>query len=423
MRDGGRIAAAIDVLTDIAGRSQPASEALREWGRTHRFAGAADRAAIGNLVYDALRRRSEIAWRMGDDSPRALALGAASLWRSLPQLEAAFADDTHAPEPLSEAERTAIARTDEPPPEARANIPEWLVPSFRRAFGPDWAEEGAALSERPPLDLRVNTLVSTREKAMKALARLGPQETPISPVGIRFPAGPGGRIPNITIEMPYQKGWVEVQDEGSQCAALLTCAQPGEQVLDYCAGAGGKTLALAAAMENTGQLFAYDSDRARLAPIHERLRRARTRNVQVREAGADLSDLEARMHRVLVDAPCTGSGVWRRHPDAKWRLTGQALERRMAEQDAVLREAARFVRPGGELIYVTCSVLAEENGDCISVFLAANPQFSRLPLGPRWDALFGSAPCPPELEAGAMVLSPRRTGTDGFFIAALRRAP
>ncbi len=425
MREGGRIAAAIDVLAEIAGRAQPASEALREWGRAHRFAGAGDRASIGNLVYDALRRRSEIVWRMEADDPRALAIGAASLWRSGAQLEHAFSGDEHAPAPLSDAERAALARPlENAPPEARANIPDWLIPSFHRMFGGVWAEEGAALSQRPPLDLRVNTLVADRDKALKALARMEPQPTPCSPVGVRFPAGAGAsRTPNIVIEMPYQKGWVEVQDEGSQCAALLAGAQPGMQVLDYCAGAGGKTLALAAAMENKGQLFAYDSDRARLAPIHERLRRARVRNAQVRSPGADMDDLKGRMDLVLVDAPCTGSGVWRRHPDAKWRLTPRALQRRMAEQDAVLAEAAQFVKPGGALVYVTCSLLPEENADCISVFLSARPQFSRSPLGPRWVEQFGAdAPPPMNAEAGALALTPARTGTDGFYIAALRRS-
>ncbi len=425
MREGGRIAAAIDVLGDIAGRSQPASEALREWGRTHRFAGAGDRAAIGNLVYDALRRREEIVWRMGADDPRALAIGAAALWRTEAQLDFAFSDDEHAPDPLSEAERAALAKDLEDAPDTvRANLPDWLVPSFRNMFGDDWAAEGAALSHRPPLDLRINALVSDRDKAWKALARLHPQPPAVSPGAIRFPAGAAAsRTPNIASEMPYLKGWVEVQDEGSQCAALMTGAEPGHQVLDYCAGAGGKTLALAGAMANKGQVFAYDSDRSRLAPIHERLRRARTRNVQVREPGEEMSELKGRMDRVLVDAPCTGSGVWRRHPDAKWRLTEQALQRRVAEQDEVLREAAPFVKPGGELVYVTCSLLPEENMDAVGVFLSAHPDFARVPLMPRWTSLFGEdVPRPMEVEGGALVLTPRRTGTDGFFVCALKKA-
>jgi len=424
LREGGRLAGAIEVLSDIAERSQPASSALREWGRKRRFAGAGDRAAIGNLVYDALRKRCEIAARMGEDSPRALALGATALWRTLPELEAVFSDAEHAPPPLSEAERTALAaQSGDVTEAARANLPDWIIPSFRRVFGADWADEGAALSERPPLDLRVNTLLSDREKAMRALGRLHPETAPVSPVGIRFPAGgAAARTPNVMVETAYLKGWVEVQDEGSQCAALLSDVRPGQQVLDYCAGAGGKSLALAAMMENKGQLFAYDSDRARLAPIHDRLRRARTRNVQVREPGSELGDLKGRMDRVLVDAPCTGSGVWRRHPDAKWRLTELALERRIAEQSAVLAEAAEFVKPGGELVYVTCSLLPEENADRISAFLAEHPEFAPVPLMPRWNTVFGEeSPRPMEGDAGALVLTPRRTGTDGFFVAALKR--
>jgi 16S rRNA (cytosine967-C5)-methyltransferase len=231
----------------------------------------------------------------------------------------------------------------------------------------------------------------------------------------------------VQVEPAYQKGWFEVQDEGSQLAALLVRARPGEQVLDLCAGAGGKTLALAAAMANKGQIVATDRDRTRLAPIFDRLKRAGTRNVQVREAGAALDDLTGRMDAVLIDAPCTGTGIWRRRPDAKWRLTERAVEERMAEQRTILADAARYVKPGGRLVYVTCSLLPEEDGDQVEGFLATHAEFrvasDREVVAPA-DAV---QPAPGTLfedaltQSAGLVLSPRRTGTDGFFIAVISR--
>ncbi len=424
MRLPGRIAAAMEVLGDIAARHRPVADALRDWGLSHRFAGSGDRAAIGNLVYDALRKRSSIGWLMGGETPWHLAVGAALLeWGEAPKaLNAAFAADTHAPDPIPQDLVEALATRDlsSAPGHVRADIPEWLVPHFEAVFGDAWVEEGAALAGRPPLDLRVNTLKADREKTAHQLARLGAEPTPLSRVGLRIPPVEGGRRhPNIQTEEAFQRGRIEVQDEGSQLCALLAGAKPGEQVLDFCAGAGGKTLALCAGMENRGQIFAYDSDRNRLAPIYERLKRAGARNVQVRPPGTPLDDLVGRIDRVLVDAPCTGTGVWRRRPDAKWRLTEEALQRRIAEQDAVLAEAARFVRPGGVLIYATCSVLRDENDSRIDSFLAGHQDFAldrfddtNIRLPPH--DLPGSIPQMGEL------FTPLRTGTDGFFVAALR---
>jgi 16S rRNA (cytosine967-C5)-methyltransferase len=356
MRLAGRLAAAIDVLADVEARHRPVAEALKDWGLSHRFAGAGDRAAIGNLVYDALRKRLSLAWRMGGDTPWHLAVGAAIFeWGQDPAaLNAAFAEDRHAPAPLGDDVLAHIAAADlaAAPNHVRADVPEWIAPHFQAVFGDDWIAEGAALAGRPPLDLRVNTLKMDRDKLLRQLGRLAAEPTPLSPVGLRIPPVDGPRRhPNVQAEEAFQRGRFEVQDEGSQLCALLIGAKPGEQVLDFCAGAGGKTLALAARMENRGQIFAYDQDRNRLAPIFDRLKRAGARNVQVRSPrpGA-LDDLAGRMDRVLVDAPCTGTGVWRRRPDSKWRVSREALTKRTAEQDEVLRDAALFVRPGGVLV-------------------------------------------------------------------------
>ena len=328
MTPGARASAAIEVLADIEGRKRPAAEALKDWGLSHRFAGSSDRAAIGNLVFDALRTRASAAYAMGEDSPRALVLRTlASHWGLGPDGVAALADGGRfAPSPLSPAELEGLRRElpADAPAHIRGDYPEWLAPQFERAFGAAAAEEGAALARRAPVDLRVNSLKTTREKVLHGLRRFEPAPTPYSPLGVRIAAGSGpSRSPHVEAEPGHGKGWYEVQDEGSQLATLLAGAHAKEQVLDLCAGAGGKTLALSAAMENTGQLYAYDADRMRLRPIFERLKRAGARNVQVLPPGDPeaLAALAGRIDRVVVDAPCTGSGVWRRRPDAKWRLS------------------------------------------------------------------------------------------------------
>ncbi len=428
MRLPGQIAAAVEVLADIEARHRPTSEALRDWGLSHRFAGSGDRASIGNLVYDALRHRLSIAWRMGGDTPWHLAIGTTVFdWGSDPRaLNEAFADDPHAPQPIPEETVRRIATADlrDAPAHVRADVPEWLVPHFESPFGDDWIAEGAALAGRPPLDLRVNTLKTDRDKAARQLQRLGARPTPFSPVGLRIPPVDGPRRhPNVQAEEAFRRGRVEVQDEASQLCALIVGARPGEQVLDTCAGAGGKTLALAACMENRGQVYAFDSDKGRLAPIFNRLKRAGARNVQVlAPEPRALDDLAGRMDRVLVDAPCTGTGVWRRRPDAKWRVTPEALAKRTAEQDAVLERAALCVKPGGVLVYATCSLLPPENGERVAAFVAAHPAFEPVPATEVWDAaLLGVAAPAGVIGATSIILTPRRSGTDGFFVAALRR--
>ena len=428
MRLGGRLAAAIEVLAAIEAQHRPVAEALKEWARGHRFAGVQDRAAIGNLVYDALRWRSSLAWTMGSDGPRALVLGVAGRHWGLgvEGLTRTLGEDPHAPPVLdpAEAARLAAPPDEAMPGHARADVPEWLATRFAAAFGDAWVEEGAALALRPPLDLRVNRLKSDRERAQKALARHRPVETRFAPDGLRIaPTRAEARHPNLEVEPPFQKGWIEIQDEGSQLASLLVGAKPGEQILDLCAGGGGKTLALAALLGNKGQVHATDSDRVRLAPIFDRLRRAGTRNVQVHEAGAPLDDLRGKIDRVLIDAPCTGSGTWRRRPDAKWRLTDRALDQRKSEQAALLDQAASFVKPGGTMTYVTCSVLPDENADQVAAFLGRHPEFTAVPphdsvaaAGLREDLADAALVSPHGLQ-----LSPRRTATDGFYIATLRR--
>jgi 16S rRNA (cytosine967-C5)-methyltransferase len=420
MRLPGRLAAAVQILSDIDARKRPASEALKDWGTANRIAGSGDRAAIGNLVFDALRKRFSHAARMGDDSARALAFAVLRHdWAMSAEEVAALCDPVvHGPEALSDAERAALARdTFDAPDWARADVPEWLWPHWVRAFGDDAVAEGQGQAARAPVDLRVNTLKADREKAMKALASLGAMETPYAATGLRIPASVGAaRSPHVEADAAYLKGWVEIQDEASQIAVALAGAKPGMQVADVCAGAGGKTLALAATMENKGQIHAYDRDKHRLAPIYERVKRAGARNVQIHAPGAGLNELHGKMDLVFVDAPCTGTGVWRRKPDSKLRLRPSALEQRQRDQAEALAFGAALVKPGGRLVYATCSVLAEENKDQVSAFLGKGGAWRRAAL-----ALTLASGTEFVRDGGDLLLSPHRSGTDGFFLAALER--
>jgi 16S rRNA (cytosine967-C5)-methyltransferase len=410
MRPPGRAAAAIEILADIETRHRPASEG---WGAAHRFAGSGDRAAIGNLVFDALRRKLSHSARMDDDSARAIVLSVLRHDWAMPVVEIGLlcSAEVHGPDPLSGAELAALARDSfDAPDHVRADVPEWLWPSFQRAFGADAVAEGQALAKRAPVDLRVNTLKVARAKALGALAVYGAVETPHAATGLRIPAPEGAaRTPHVEADAAFLKGWIEVQDEASQIAVALAGVKPGMQVADVCAGAGGKSLALAAAMENKGQIHAYDKDKHRLAPIYDRVKRAGARNIQIHAPGQGLPDLASKMDIVFVDAPCTGTGVWRRRPDAKWRLRPGALEQRQRDQAEALALGAALVKPGGRLVYATCSVLAEENEDSVSGFLARE-------AGWRSRDLVG-----PFANGGRARLSPLGSGTDGFFVAALTR--
>jgi 16S rRNA (cytosine967-C5)-methyltransferase len=417
VRDGGRIAAAIEVVEAVLGRGRPVRLALKSWGEAARYAGAKDRAFVSGLVLDVLRRRRSLAWRIGEETPRAVSLAALRwLWGWEAGRIAAAAGEEHGPGPLDAGE---AARLEAPfdlsiaPAPVRGDYPDWAEAMFRRVFGDHAVAEGEALAERAPLDLRVNTLRADRARVLKALSAFGAQAVDTLDTAVRIPApGASERAPAVEAIPEFEKGWFEVQDLGSQMAAASVGEIGHRQVLDYCAGGGGKTLAMAAAMANTGQIFAYDADARRLADTVRRARRAGVRNLQVRSpvgASGPLAGLEGRMDLVFVDAPCTGSGVWRRQPDAKWRLRPEQLARRMAEQDAVLSAAAPFVRPGGRLVYVTCSVFAEENEDRLDAFLARDPAFRRRAI---------EAPQPLRDQAR---LTPRSAGTDGFFVAVLER--
>lgn len=423
MRDGGRLAAAIDIIEEIESRHRPVRLALKAWGEASRYAGAKDRAFVSGLVLDVLRKKRSLAWRMEAETPRAVALGALRfLWDwPLERIAEAAAEEPHGPGPLTEAERQALETPrdlGEAPPAVRGDYPDWLDAGLARAFGDERAEEGAALAERAPVDLRVNTLKTDPERALKALTSVDAQPTGVLANALRIPApDPAARGGAVEAIPQFSKGWFEVQDLGSQIAAAAAGEVKGKQVLDLCAGGGGKTLALAAAMGNTGQIYAYDSDARRLTDTIRRGDRAGVRNLQVRSpVNPDpLKGLEGKMDLVFIDAPCTGTGSWRRHPDTKWRLTPETLAKRQADQDLVLDDGAGFVKAGGRMVYVTCSVLPEEDEDRVQAFLERHPEFARRPA--TGDPALAKHLTPD----GDLRLSPRTSGTDGFFVAVLEK--
>ncbi|MBX3480747.1 MAG: RsmB/NOP family class I SAM-dependent RNA methyltransferase [Caulobacter sp.] len=421
MRDGGRIAAAIQVLDDIELRHKPVRQALKTWSDGARYAGSKDRAWVSGLVLDVLRRNRSLAFQMGDESNRARCLGALRwLWDWETDRIGEACNDPHGPSPLSGAEVEALT-TPVSLAAARADIqgdyPDWIEASMVRAYGEDRVAEGQAFAQRAPVDLRVNRLKSDAYDVLKALGSMGAEPAGMLPDALRVPAPAAAeRAAAVEIHPAFAMGWFEVQDLGSQMAAACAGDLTGQQVLDYCAGGGGKTLALAATMANTGRIYAYDSDARRMTDIIPRATRAGVTNLDLRTPlnKDPLNGLEAAMDLVFVDAPCTGSGTWRRHPDAKWRLSPDALQRRLNEQRKVLDQASLFVRPGGRMIYVTCSILAEENEDQVAAFLERNAAFR----GRKLD-LFPDHLTP----QGYLRLSPRTAGTDGFFAALLERKP
>ncbi len=419
MRDGGRIAAAIQVLDDIELRHKPVRQALKTWSDGARYAGSKDRAWVSGLALDVLRRQRSLAHLMGEESNRARALAALRwIWDwDMDRLGEACADP-HGPGPLTDHE---IATLNAKPSlkgakaDVQGDYPDWIEASMARTFGKDRVEEGIAFAQRAPVDLRVNRLKSDAYEVLKALDDMGAEPAGILPDALRVPAPAAAeRAAAVEIHPSFAMGWFEVQDLGSQMAAAVAGDVSGQKVLDYCAGGGGKTLALAAAMGNTGKIYAYDSDARRMTDIIPRATRAGVTNLELRTPlnKEPLNGLQGEMDLVFVDAPCTGSGTWRRHPDAKWRLTPDTLQRRLNEQRKVLDQASEFVKPGGRMVYVTCSFFAEENEQQVEAFLARNDAFKLRKL-----TLFPDFTTP----QGYLRLSPRTAGTDGFFAALLDR--
>ncbi|OYU14821.1 MAG: RNA methyltransferase [Alphaproteobacteria bacterium PA4] len=396
MTPAARAQAAIECLDQAIAAARTGGAAadtiVQRYFSTRRYAGSKDRRAVRDLVFDVIRSIGT-----PPDSGRAALIGHARA--HAPEVLALFGSEGHAPAALSDGEA-----------EARPSLaPGWQLDMLRTRFGDSTTAEVTALLARAPLDLRVNTLVANRDEVMIELPELAPMDHAHD--GLRAPAGL-----NIESLPAFHAGKIEVQDEGSQLAALAVGAMPGETVVDLCAGAGGKTLALAAAMANQGRLIASDTDRGRLSAMPQRLARAgvgivETRLLNPRREWESLADLAGLADRVLIDAPCSGTGTWRRNPEARWRLTPERLAKLEAEQDRLLLLAAELVRPGGSLTYVVCSLLPAEAEARIAAFVAKKPAFQPLPF------CIPGAPA----DVAMATLSPGTTGCDGFFIARLQR--
>jgi 16S rRNA (cytosine967-C5)-methyltransferase len=432
-----RLAAAIEVLDAVHASAAPADEVLKAWGRANRFAGSKDRRAIGGEVYAVLRARTQLAWMMGGDSGRDLILArlkAGGL--EIGQIEALFDGVGHAAAPLTADERDRLlAPLESAPDEVTAGVPAFTIPMLQSQFGEDWWVEARALTAaRAPLDLRVNALRGEVGGAVSLLNTDGlkPERTRWSARGLRLPPDLAADVVRLRA---FSTGWVEVQDEASQVAAALAGARPGMTVVDYCAGGGGKTLAFGAAMRASAnaspgtRLVASDVNARRLEAMAPRLQRADV-VAEVRRlgpAGEGMDDLAGQADLVFVDAPCSGSGTWRRHPEGTWRVTTETVARLVPQQRTILARAAALVRPGGRLAYATCSVLAAENGEVAAAFELEHPQFRPLPIAAaaaRTPELTDAARqrLPELAEGGHMLqLTPHSAGTDGFFLALFER--
>jgi 16S rRNA (cytosine967-C5)-methyltransferase len=426
MQMAGRVQAAIEVLTEVLTRHRPASEALKDWGKAHRFAGSGDRHAIGTLVYDSLRQRLSAGAQGGGEAARNIVLGVLrGGWGLSVEEIAALADGAHGPQVLGEHERMALSSTPKDLPwPVLANVPAWLVPVFEQQFGKKAEAEGHALCERAPVDLRVNMLKANVAQVQTALAAAHPVLGPWVPTSLRIAlSSPQQRHMNVEADPAHGMGWFEVQDTASQIAAALSGVEPGETVLDICAGAGGKTLALAALMQNKGRLVAHDVDKHRLRPIFERVMRAGASCVEVVSADAAVASLlPGSFDCVVVDAPCSGTGTWRRKPETKWKLTQKTLDTRMIEQKGVLERSAVLVRKGGRLVYFTCSILPDENIRQVEGFLKTHKDFKLVPYAEQWArTIGGNAPKSADGRKDSLLLTPHSHGVDGFFVAVMVR--
>lgn len=433
MHDSARLQAAMEVLDDIHFRDLPADRVMAGFFKSRRFIGGKDKKAIADTVYGLIRRRGELAWYLEQQkarpSTRNLLLAWLRIGRGLNfrQITPLFGDHPHAAAPLSSSEELLLKNlravdTATLPRHVRLNVPAWLEDELEKSLGSELDDTLSEMTGEAPTDIRVNTLKTSREDLLKRLKRelreAGAKPTAISPVGLRFDAR------QALFALPsFKDGLFEVQDEGSQLLALLTGAKPKEFIIDLCAGAGGKTLAIAAQMNNKGRVLACDVVERKLEELKKRLRRAGVDTVMA-HAIRDTRDPYLKRHRfkadrVLLDVPCSGSGTWRRNPDAKWRLTEARLRELNQTQAEILRGGAQLVREGGRLVYATCSILDRENGKQVDAFVRDNPQFKVVPMAQVWAEAGLPEPCP--VTTSYLQLLPHLHNTDGFFVAVLEK--
>ncbi|HEY4077952.1 MAG TPA: RsmB/NOP family class I SAM-dependent RNA methyltransferase [Rhizomicrobium sp.] len=403
MTPAARLQMAIDILEELEKTAQPTDRFLKAWFRIRRFAGSKDRRAVAERVFSVQRARAALGHRMGSDTPRALVI--ASLLAEEADMDALFTGG-YGPAPLTDAERAAVAATPSAAPNwVLGEFPQWLDAELTRAFGDRLLVEMQALQPRAPADIRVNTLKAEREDVIAALATDGiaSAATPYAPYGIRI----SGDATNLSKSALFESGAFEFQDEAAQIASVLCGAGPDMRVLDLAAGAGGKSLALAAAMQNRGEIVACDVRGEALFELERRAARAGV--TIIKTLPLEHSQPSGLFDAVFVDAPCSGTGTWRRQPELRWRLTPSRLADLMAIQDGLLDQAAVLVNPGGRLFYATCSILPSENQDRAAAFLSRHPGFAPVNLAENW-----AGTRPPGL-GGDFRASPALTGTDGFY--------
>jgi 16S rRNA (cytosine967-C5)-methyltransferase len=367
--------------------------------------------AVAERIYDVFRHRASYGWRMGSDSARALVVASVLSETGPQELQAMFAGLRYGPTPLDDVEKQAVASAPpgSPPIHVQGEFPQWLESELVRSLGDDLLAEMKANLARAPIDLRVNSLKSTRDTVHSGLQLLGitAEATALAPHGIRIVSRAGlGALQATSL---YRDGLFEFQDEGSQIVARLVDAHPNERIFDFAAGAGGKALAIAADMNNKGEILAFDAQPERMRPLAQRSLRAGATIIRPVAKLPENTDFAA----VLVDAPCSGSGIWRRNPDAKWRLPADTMQNLIRIQGDMLDRAAGFVGVGGRLIYATCSVLKCENEDAVDGFLSRNRAFRRIAIESLWPRLF-NAPVPQGC-GNDFRATPLKTGTDGFF--------
>lgn len=433
MTPAARLAATAELIAAIEAQGRrPADAVANDWFRVRRYIGGGDRRVVSERAWAIVRQRMRLDWHL--DRVRAAPTARLLLGAHLvlaegvagPALDQAFPGGQYALNRLDTEERRVLSALagrallhGEMREAVRLNIPDWLLPAFRERFGDTLAGEAAAMDAPAPLDLRANVLRGSQQDAIAALAAEGIEAapTPFSPWGLRV----AERKP-VTATAAFRDGLIEIQDEGSQLIALLADARPGMRVADYCAGAGGKTLAMAATMGNRGHIVACDTAAPRLEGAVKRLRRAGVHNAErhLLAPGDKWTKRRAgQFDRVLVDAPCTGTGTWRRNPDARLRTEPTDLAELSAVQYEILARASELVRVGGRLIYATCSLLRAENEAQMERFLGERSGFRPVPLEELWLSLRPGVSAPGE--GPWMALSPARHGTDGFFAAVLER--
>ncbi len=438
MTPGARIQAALEILDEIGSAEEPADRIVDQYFRKRRFAGAGDRRALQDKVYAVLRHRARLDWWV-ERTGSVLELGARTRLiaelaledKSSPEdTKEIFSGATHCPRPLSPGDEELavnlygrpLRHADMPRP-VTMEYPDWMDRSLSALWPKTLDKELSALNSQAPVDLRVNMLKTTREKALKALQAeyVDAEPTPLSPIGLRLTGKT--RLAGTSV---FKKGWIEIQDEGSQLIALLTGAGPGMTVADFRAGAGGKALALAAAMARNGKIvgevWATDISSYRLERMIPRLQRAGAEKVRTKTVAARNDDWvrehQGTFDRVLADVPCTATGAWRRDPNAKWQFTPNDLDDLIAQQQRIMEMAQTLVKPGGRLVYATCSLLQEENERQLAWFLEHHDNFQPLPIDQVWSETVGG-PAPPT--GPCLRLSPASTGTDGFFCAVMER--